>query len=226
MVVRWEPGQPVRCLALRDELVGRSFDDPGEHWAGHPGVVGGRDQAAGGSWCVTDVGSGVTGLVLNRPERREAEPGTPSRGVLPLLLVEHGARWPGVLEVAGMASFTLLLVSDSVLRRWDFDGSVLTSLEMDSGTHMITSGGSEDRRVVRHAAAFERSEFPAGWLSCLQATAPSPDLEALVVRREIDARVYATVFGQLITSVPGELSLAWTREPWGDHPWVSRQWRA
>lgn len=39
VVVRWSPGEPVLLLALRDELVGRDFDDPGEWWPEHPGVV-------------------------------------------------------------------------------------------------------------------------------------------------------------------------------------------
>src|SRR4051794_23384173 len=79
VVVRWAPQQPVQVLALRDELVGRDFDDPAAWWPDQPSVVGGRDRVAGGSWCVTDVDSGVTALVLNRPQRRLAAPGASSR---------------------------------------------------------------------------------------------------------------------------------------------------
>ena len=90
VVVRWSAGEPVLVLALRDERTDREFDDPGAWWPEQPHVVGGRDRAAGGSWCVTDVASGSTALVLNRGQRRVAAPGAPSRGVLPLLAVGLG----------------------------------------------------------------------------------------------------------------------------------------
>src|SRR5436305_8112299 len=99
VVVRWQPGEPTRLLALRDELTDRAFDDPGEWWPQHPGVVGGRDRAAGGTWCASNVATGVTALVLNRPEKRTAAPGAPSRGVLPLLGVTHEHAWPEHLEL-------------------------------------------------------------------------------------------------------------------------------
>ena len=100
VVCRWSAGSdfPVQMLALRDELISRSFDLPGAWWPDEPDVIGGRDRQAGGSWCVSDVRSGVTGVVLNRPERREAAPGAPSRGVLPLLAVRHGDGWPESLD--------------------------------------------------------------------------------------------------------------------------------
>ena len=58
-----------------------------------PTVIGGRDRTAGGSWCVTDVATGVTAVVLNSPVRRTAEPGAAEPRVLPLLAVEHGDDW-------------------------------------------------------------------------------------------------------------------------------------
>ena len=82
--------------AIRDELMSRDFDEPGAWWPHQPGVVGGRDRQAGGSWCVSDVTSGVTALVLNRTERRT---GSPSRGVLPLLATAFGSSWPAEVAV-------------------------------------------------------------------------------------------------------------------------------
>src|ERR1700710_291859 len=70
VVVRWSEGEPVQVLALRDELVGREFDDPGEWWPGLPGVIGGRDRSAGGTWCAVDVDRGVTALGPNPPPTR------------------------------------------------------------------------------------------------------------------------------------------------------------
>jgi len=97
VVVRWSAGQPARILALRDELIGRPFDDPGRWWPDQPDAVGGRDRLAGGTWCATRVDTGVTGLVVNRPQKRVAEPGAPSRGVLPLLAVARERDWQGAV---------------------------------------------------------------------------------------------------------------------------------
>ena len=224
VVVRWYAGQPVQVLALRDELVGRDFDDPGAWWPDQPGAIGGRDRAAGGTWCVTDVPSGTTGLVLNRPEKPLAEHGAPSRGLLPLLAVQHGSGWPAALEVAGMASFNLVLAGPSALTCWSYDGEQLLREELPAGTSMVTSGGAEDGKAGRYLAGFEKAAFPEEWMAVLRGLEPAPDPAALVVRVERDDRVYATVFGQVFTSLPGSLEHAWSRHPWGDGAWASRTW--
>ncbi|MDP9183005.1 MAG: NRDE family protein [Actinomycetota bacterium] len=224
VVVRWSAGQPVQVLALRDELVGRDFDDPDEWWPSQPGVVGGRDRTAGGSWCVTDVRTGTTSLVLNRPDRPVADAGAPSRGVLPLLAVEHGPGWPSAVELAGMASFNLVLIRPDAVTCWSYDGQQLLREELSAGTHMVTSGGAEDGKAARYLSGFASAGYPDAWAGLLRATEPAPDPAALVVRVERDDRVYATVFGQLFESAPGSLSLAWSREPWGESEWTSRTW--
>jgi hypothetical protein len=89
---------------------------------------------------------------------------------------------------------------------------------------MVTSGGAEDGKAVHHLAAFEASEFPRGWGAQLEGTSPSADPASLVVRGEHDGRVFATVFGQLFSVVPGRLELSWSRLPWGDNPWEHRVW--
>ncbi|MDT7571393.1 MAG: hypothetical protein QOE05_1567, partial [Actinomycetota bacterium] len=185
VVVRW--GESVEILALRDELVGRDFDDPGAWWPALPSVVGGRDRVAGGSWCVTDVASGVTALVLNRPQRRV---GTPSRGALPLLAVEHGADWPSYIDMTEMASFALVLAATDALTLWVWDGERLTSESLSPGTHMVTSGGEEDGKSRRYLADFAAA--PAGdWPAMVARHAPADDRAALVVRHAFENGVYA-----------------------------------
>ncbi|MGZ6792432.1 MAG: NRDE family protein [Mycobacteriales bacterium] len=224
VVVRRHTGRPVQLLALRDELVGREFDDPGRWWPDQPTVVGGRDRVAGGSWAVTEVTTGASALVLNRPERRLAETGAPSRGVLPLLAVRHGGDWPGQLDLSGMASFTLVLAEPARLRLWVFDGERLTSSEPEEGTTMVTSGGAEDGKADRHLARFVAGSFPDGWRALVQAQPPADDLAALVVRHELGDRVFATVFGQLLEAVPGRLRLRSSRTPWVPGSWVDGDW--
>src|SRR4051794_28072407 len=212
-------GEPVRILALRDELTSREFDDPGRWWPDRPDVVGGRDRVAGGTWCATGVGSGVTALVLNRPQKREADAGAPSRGVLPLLGVEHGARWPEQIELDGMASFLLVLATPDRLTTWDFDGTDPAVTEHAEGTWMVTSGGPEDRKGERWLPAFTEAGYPEGWRALVAKEPPQDDAGALVVRHEEDGLVYATVFGELIEAAPGRLRLEHSRRPWTTEPW-------
>src|SRR4051812_33371559 len=146
VVVRWPGRAPIQMLALRDELTSREFDDPDAWWPQHPDAVGGRDRSAGGTWCASRVSSGVTALVLNRPQKRIADPGAPSRGILPLLGVAHGPDWLGHVALDGMASFLLVLATPERLTTWDFDGATLTTTEHAEGTWMVTSRGPEDRK--------------------------------------------------------------------------------
>ena len=215
VVVRW--GASVEILALRDELVGRDFDDPGAWWVAQPTVVGGRDRVAGGSWCVTDRASGVTALVLNRPQRRV---GTPSRGALPLLAVEYGAEWPAYIDVTEMASFALVLAAPDALTLWVWDGTALTSESLPPGTHMVTSGGEEDGKADRYLADFAAA--PSGeWPALVAHHVPVDDPAALLVRHPFDGGVYATVFGQVISAGDAGVGLRWSRTPWDLATWTA-----
>jgi hypothetical protein len=220
VVIRWSEGQPVRILALRDELTSRPFDDPGRWWPDHPDVVAGRDRVAGGTWCATRVGTGATALVLNRSQRSEAAAGAPSRGVLPLLGVAHGREWPAHVRTGGMAGFLLVLATPEELVTWDFDGAGLRETEHPPGTVMVTSGGPEDRKAERHLGEFQEAAFPEDWRRLLQGAPPRDDPGALVVRHERDGQVFATVFGELIEAAPGRLRLAHSRQPWTTEPWT------
>lgn len=221
VVVRWSRGEPVRILALRDELVGREFDDPRAWWPDFPGVVGGRDRTAGGTWCATRIDAGVTALVVNRPQKRDADPGAPSRGVLPLLAARYGADWLSHVDTSGMASFGLVLATPERLTTWDFDGTDVVVMEHAEGTTMITSGGEEDRRAARYLDSFTEADYPRGWCELVQAEPPSDVPGALVVRHEHEGRVFATVFGQLVEAEPGRLHLEYSRRPWAPEPWTT-----
>ncbi|MEO6702803.1 MAG: NRDE family protein [Jatrophihabitantaceae bacterium] len=143
LVCDWSPGStvPVRMLALRDEFASRSFDLPSAWWPAQPRLVGGRDRLGGGTWCATDVRSGATAVVLNRPERRQAAAGAPSRGALPLLALDRLGDWPAAVELAGMASFNLVLATGTELIWWSYDGTTLDRVELPAGCHAFTPRG-------------------------------------------------------------------------------------
>jgi uncharacterized protein with NRDE domain len=221
VVVQRVEERPLRVLALRDELTSRPFDDPGPWWPELPDVVGGRDAVAGGTWCATRISTGATALVLNRSEKKkEASPGAPSRGVLPLLGVRHGADWTAHLDPAGMAGFLLVLAAPDRVVSWDFDGAVLREQEHGPGTVMVTSGGPEDRKAERYRDRFAAATDRDGWRRMVQGAPPADDPAALVVRHERDGQVFATVFGQLIEAEPGRLRLEYSRTPWSSQLWT------
>lgn len=219
VVVRRTAGRPVQVLAIRDELTDRDFDSPGRWWPQFPDLVGGRDHVAGGTWCATHVGTGVTALVLNRYHERPAAPGAPSRGVLPLLAAVHGTDWTAHVEIAGMAGFVLVLASADRLATWEFDGDRLIRTDQPEGTYVVTSGGPEDRKADRWHDSFARTDFPDGWRRLVEDRPPADDPAALVVRQERDGRVYGTVFAELIDARPGRLRLEHSRRPWAGDAW-------
>jgi hypothetical protein len=214
VVVRRSAAGPAEVLALRDEVTTREFDSPGRRWPELPGVVGGRDRLAGGTWCATDVGTGVTALVLNRYHERVAVPGAPSRGVLPLLAAVHGPAWQAHVALPGMAGFLLVLVEPGGLTSWEFDGEQLTATTHGEGTHVFTSGGPEDRKAALWREPFAAAPFPDGWRALVQEQPPAAEPEALVVRREREDRVYGTVFASTLDARPGRLRLEFSRAPW------------
>lgn len=218
--MRWASGQPTRILALRDELTSREFNEPGWWWPELPDVVGGLDRLAGGTWCANRVSTGASALVLNRPEKRLAEPGAASRGVLPLLAVTHEQDWVSHVDRGGMASFALVLATPQQLTTWVFDGQHLVATDHAAGTHLVTSGGAEDGRADRYLAMFEDSSYPDGWREVVERARPQDDPAALVVRREIDGLVYATVFVELVEARPGWLRIEHSREPWTSGRWT------
>jgi len=219
VVVRWAAGEPTHILALRDESTAREFDDPDRWWPDRPDVVGGRDRSAGGTWCANRIATGATAMVLNRPPKRVADPGAPSRGVLPLLGATHESAWTDHVDVAGMASFALVLATPARLTIWEYDGAELTSTDLGGGTHMVTSGGAEDGKAERYLSQFEAAGFPAGWREIAEAETPHDDPGSLVVRHETETFVYATVFGQLIDAAPGRLHVDYSRTPWITGSW-------
>jgi uncharacterized protein with NRDE domain len=219
VVTRWTAGEPVRILAIRDEFVSRDFDPPGPWWPDQPTVIGGRDRQAGGSWCVSDVRTGVTALVLNRIERHV---GTPSRGVLPLAAVAAGTNWPDVLEHREMASCTLVLVAPDGVTAWTWDATELTRHHLEPGTHVFTSRGVDagDEKAGRLAKEFGTRP----WLDVVTERPPADERTALIVRHEFETDAYATVFGQLITTAPGALRIQHSRTPWLADTWADERW--
>jgi uncharacterized protein with NRDE domain len=84
VIVSVRPGR-VLLAANRDERLDRAWDPPAAFW---PGIAGGRDRAAGGTWMAVNR-HGVVATVLNRLGTLGPADGKRSRGELPLLALAH-----------------------------------------------------------------------------------------------------------------------------------------
>lgn len=224
VVVHCAPAAPVLLLALRDERVGRAFDDPGAWWPEQPHVVGGRDRVAGGTWCATDTTSGTTALVLNGTRKPTGDPGAPSRGVLPLLALQHGGAWPARVELAGMASFELALARPAGLDVWTWDGQQLRAVRRGAGTHMLTAGAQEQGRSDRHLPAFTAAVSAPAWLAVVRGSVPSDEPDALLVHHPYAGGSFATVFAQLVQAEPGRVDVEHSRAPSDPGSWTRSAW--
>jgi hypothetical protein len=169
---------------------------------------------------VSDVERGVTAVVLNNPDKRLADFGAPSRGVLPLLATKWGTGWTEHVDVAGMAGFNLVLVTATELTWWRFDGASLREEALGPGTYLFkppgrVAGGDGiafDTRLATGRAEVTDPDAPtevmwAQWLAALRETTPRPDPAGLIVRVPIEGDTYETVFGQFILTRPGWLRL-------------------
>ena len=196
-----------------------SFDLPGTWWPDQPAVVGGRDRRGGGTWCAVDVAAGVSAVVLNRPDRRVAEP---ARRAGACCRCWRSASWPTGptrSELPGMASFNLVLATPSDadlvgLRRPDAEQlRARPPAPTCSPRAAIADGPLADRFAA--GDCLPRCRGRCGYRGRLVGLAggaarrpePSADPQDLYVRIPIGTDVFETVFGQFIASRPGALRL-------------------
>ena len=85
---RVHPDHPVILAANRDEFYARAARGPGLL---APGIVGGRDEVAGGTWLALRA-DGAFAAVTNQRSFGARDPSRRSRGELPLTLLAHPVR--------------------------------------------------------------------------------------------------------------------------------------
>lgn len=170
VVTLHRPGHawPLLLAANRDEKVDRAWDAPARWWADRPGLVGGRDREAGGTWMASGP-AGVVACVLNRPGSLGPAPGKRSRGELPLLAAgapdaATGAARIAALEAQQWRSFNLVVADRT--GAWFVRGEEAGHpqvLPLAPGTHMVTALDPDDAaspRIARHLPHF-RAAPPA-----------------------------------------------------------------
>jgi uncharacterized protein with NRDE domain len=85
---RVHPEAPLVIAANRDERLARPAEPVQLLRPATPGILGGRDALAGGTWLAANE-HGVWAGLTNRPSAAGRDPSRRSRGELPLIIVEH-----------------------------------------------------------------------------------------------------------------------------------------
>ncbi|MFI7453285.1 NRDE family protein [Nonomuraea sp. NPDC049714] len=192
-------GQPLTLMGVRDEFTDRPWEGPGEHWPDHPGVIGGLDLKAGGTWLAVDPAARRAAALLNGHGQAAPEATKISRGGLPLLAVTTG-ELPD-LDFTRYDPFHLVLADLTRTRLFSWDGVRLSAAELPDGTTMIVNTGL-DPANDRVAAFRPRFAGDTDWRELIT-DPPSADPGALIVRHELpDGRVFATLSVTLLTLTP------------------------
>lgn len=153
-------GIPLLVAANRDEFYARASRDPAE-FEELPGVVGGRDLVAGGSWLTLSRNGLIVGI-LNRRTDRPPDPKLVSRGALCLELAATASAAEAaelLRAVPGTRHNPFnILVADAkgayVAQNFP-DGTSVRALE--AGTHVLTNLDLNDPtcpRIFRSSRRF------------------------------------------------------------------------
>ncbi|NRQ30443.1 hypothetical protein HII36_01110 [Nonomuraea sp. NN258] len=196
-------GRPLTLLGIRDELTDRPWEGPGEHWPEYPGVIGGRDLKAGGTWLAVDPARCRAAALLNGYGEPAPETTRVSRGDLALRAVAAGDL-PEV-DLTRYDPFHLVLADLTAARMFSWDGVRLTTATLPDGTSMVVNSGLDPAspRVVAHLPRFSAA---ADWAELIRAE-PSAEPGALLVRHSTpDGRVYASLSAMRVTLAPGEVT--------------------
>lgn len=192
-------GRELTLMGVRDEFADRPWEGPGEHWPDYPGVIGGRDLKAGGTWLAVNPAARRAAALLNGHGKPADETTKVSRGDLALRAAYTG-EGPG----AGLSRydpFHLVLADLGQVRMWSWNGERLTTSPLPAGTSMVVNSGldPESERVAAYLPRFRAAE---DW-SEFTAEPPSDDRGALIIRHEMpDGRVFASLSVMRVSIAP------------------------
>jgi transport and Golgi organization protein 2 len=155
-----EPGAPVLLAGVRDELTDRAWQPPGRHWPDHPGLIGGRDLLAGGTWLALDPEVPRVACVLNGRGRPAPASSRRTRGVLPLLAASGTA--PEAAGLPDVDPFHLLSAEPGQAVLWSWDGKRLRARELGPGLHIVVPGGLASELPAASSAPRSGDGRPGG----------------------------------------------------------------
>lgn len=234
VVLRFDPDAPWPVLlgAIRDEFTDRPWDAPALHWDGPwAHLAGGRDRTAGGTWLAVDPSPGrpAAAALLNGVRRPPPDDGArPTRGTLALEVLASG-RTPEQPMLADYDSFHLLLATLDGVQVWSWDGEALDHRQLAPGDHIVVNLGvdtDEDPLVPHFAPLLAVLPDPLlvpgapslaawePWTDLLAGDGLDPaDPRALIVRREIEGKLYGSTSATLVALAPDEVRYDFTATP-------------
>ncbi|GAA3728911.1 NRDE family protein [Salinactinospora qingdaonensis] len=210
VIVSHDPSADVPLLvaALRDEMTDRAWEPPARHWPERPGLLGGRDRHAGGTWLAAHpapaAASPRLGAVLNG--RVTAEPfhgrrpvldstvaparAKRSRGELPLLAADSAELRLDGTDLDAFDPFHLLRADAEAATLSTWDGADLTERALPRGVSVIVNTGLDaaEPRAQRFAPLFAHRR-------------PRPDAELL--RTATDPYTIWGAWAELIDTAAG-----------------------
>jgi hypothetical protein len=160
---------PLLLAANRDESLDRPWKPPGHHWPRQPGVVGGLDTLAGGTWLAVNETAGVVAAVLNRTGSLGPAPGKATRGLLPLRALRHLSALASALAFESTTasrwrSFNMIIADAYGVFWLCGEGSGRVKIRrLTDGLHMVTSADPDDvthPRIARHLPRFQAAAPP------------------------------------------------------------------
>lgn len=143
-LLSFDPSSPVPVLlvGVRDEFADRAWDPPAAHWPDRPGLLGGRDRQAGGTWLAVDPSAPRAACVLNGCGTDAPPQDRLSRGDLPLRAASEGGL--DGLDPSRLDPFHLVCAEPSGIRLWTWTGRDLTGQALEPGVHMVVNTGLDD----------------------------------------------------------------------------------
>ncbi|MDQ1121487.1 hypothetical protein QE412_000060 [Microbacterium trichothecenolyticum] len=178
---------PVRLLAVRDEDRDRPWRGLGPWWPERGGILGVRDDRAGGAWLAVDSAAGRLAVLLNREDLSgRGDDEVISRGGIPLDAVEHG-----IPDQPLTRGFNLVEVDAAGAHLVEWDGLIARRTRLTPGTHMVAHHAVDDPgtpRISRWLDEFRRAGLAPGeewwmpWLDVVKRSTVDPS--ASVLRRD------------------------------------------
>ncbi|CAH0167717.1 NRDE family protein [Roseomonas sp. CECT 9278] len=215
VILLHRPGHawPLLLAANRDERLDRAWDPPREWWADRPGVVGGRDRSAGGTWMALGP-RGVVAAVLNRPGSLGPAPGKRSRGDLPLVAAAQADAAAAARRIAALPGQDWrpfnMVVADS-RHAYFLRGLGAGAVEVEQlpeGVAMVTAHEPNDQhspRIRRHLPAFRSAAPPdpalddwGAWERLLSDDTPDPVDGAAAMLNIAPTAGFGTVCSSLV----------------------------
>lgn len=208
------PGYPIVVAANRDEYYDRPTEGP-QPLGPTPGVWGGRDVRAGGTWLGVNA-HGLAIVLTNRrmQEEQENDPQRRSRGLLCLEALQcHSAAEAAALIAAEPPArynpYNLLMIDQQALL-WAAYDDTPTIQPLASGLHVLANRDINDSAAVRlrRARGLLQAAPTLAWAQCLPLlTQVCCDHEAGVADRETlcmhrDHERYGTVSSTILALAP------------------------